>query len=651
MQPLTSDDPQTIAGYRLRGRLGDGGQGVVYLAEAADGRQLALKVLHTRGDAQLRDRFAKELAAAQRVSPAWIARIVDASLDGPRPYIASEYVEGPSLARAVSTAGPFAPEPLMRLASGLMMALAAIHRAGIVHRDFKPANVLLGPDGPRLIDFGVARASDMTATPSGNVVGTPLYLAPESFLGHRAESPSDVFAWGAVVYFAATGRHAFHAAEIPAVMHRILHDSPDLSPLPEPLRAPVAAALAKDPAARPTAAGLLLELTTVGHLPPPPLGRQEPAEPVPAKAAPRQETGAQDRVETPRGRVRARGRAVRVVGALVGVAAAVGGVFAVRAFDSGTAGTPGPGVTAAARQPGTEPPPGKSAGQATETPSAAPAREPGKSAEPGTTRPPTAGPASPYPKERTTGNVRIYYNLPRAAHAARAAKLVAAGFQPTSLSLAPGERYTAVWVKRQGPAPRLFHGLNPDAAKRYLTRAMAAGYRLKLIAGLGAWENATYAGVMVKQDGAAVNHSFWRMTKAQFQDKLRHYQDRGRMTLRWVSAYGPASDRRYAAVWEPNVDTAGWRATVDLGWAQHKRAYDRLHARGYRPTMVAATPDRRYSAVWRKESSAYFHYGDLTPDAYRTKLRQIAPKGYYPAALQVSGTADHPFFTAVWAPE
>ncbi|WP_181019756.1 protein kinase domain-containing protein [Nonomuraea typhae] len=701
---MTSDDPQTIAGYHLRGRLGNGGQGVVYLAEAAGGRTLALKVLHRPADPQLRDRFAKEVAAARRVSPAWIARIVDVCLDGPQPYIASEYIEGPTLAHAVATTGPFAPEPLTRLASGLVMALAAIHRAGIVHRDLKPANVLLSSDGPRLIDFGLARAGDMTATTSGNVVGTPLYLAPESFHGHRAEPAADVFAWAAVVYYAATGRHAFAAEGIPAVMHRILHDSPDLAALPEPLRTPLAAALTKDPAHRPTAADLLLDLTGVGHRTPPPAPAPSPEPaPEPAPAPPPAPKPA-----------RSRGRGKRVAGALAGVGVTVAGVVAILAFDSGTAGGPkavapvtgavrpsthpagqptanpagqptgnpadlptehlaGQPTEAAAGQPPddpagrptedpagwsqegsvgqpTEPPPAQSsenpAGRPIEDPPIHPTEDPAglpsvRPTDPDTTRPPHAQPAGPYPAEVDTGNIRTYYNLSRAEHAARAAQLTAAGFRPISLSLVTGERYTVVWAKRPGPKLRMFHGLSQEATQRLLARASAMGYRVELIAGLGAGRRVTYAGALVKQRG---NHAFWGLTEVRFRAKIRHYQTR--MTLRWVSAYGPPGDRRYAAVWSPGK--TAWRTTLNLDWATQERTHRRLRAQGYRPATLAATPDRRYSTVWRKDSRPYLHYGDLTPAAYRDRLR--AAKDYHPAVIQVSGTARRPVFTAIWAP-
>lgn len=263
---------------------------------------------------------------------------------------------------------------------------------------------------------------------------------------------------------------------------------------------------------------------------------------------------------------------------------------------------------------------------------------------------PTGKPTGTFPPDQTTGNIRIYYNSSRGDHIARSATLISQGFRPTSLSLSAGERYTTVWVKQSGPDLRTFAGLGPDATKRFIGKTMAAGYRLKLIVGLGPVTHATYAGTLVKQDAAPYNASFWRMTKAQFRDNLRVYGDRGRYTLRWVSAYGPPGERRYAAVWEPNVDTAEWTATVDLTWTKHQQTVDRMRAQGFRPTLVTGTTDRHYTAVWRKESTPYVHYGDLTPDAYRTKLAQLTPKGYYPSALQLTGTAQDPHLTAIWSP-
>ncbi|MEU7002977.1 protein kinase [Nonomuraea sp. NPDC046570] len=259
---LTDGDPVRLGDYWLAGRLGEGGQGVVYEGYDEEGGRVAIKVL--RGDGSLRGGLEREAAAARRVASFCTARVLDADLDGPVPYIVSEYVEGPSLRAAGRV---FGGDDLHRLAAAVATALTAIHEAGVVHRDLKPDNVLLGPDGPRVIDFGVARTLDMPLTSTGVVAGTPSYMAPELFTGHRAGAPADVFAWGAIMVFAATGEDPFRAESMGAVMHRVLAHDPLLDALPEPLRALVAAALAKDPRDRPAARDLLLALA--GAAPPP----------------------------------------------------------------------------------------------------------------------------------------------------------------------------------------------------------------------------------------------------------------------------------------------------------------------------------------------------------------------------------------------
>lgn len=260
--PLRPGDPQRIGAYRLVGLLGEGGQGAVYQGEAGTGERVAVKLLHARfsGDAKARERFAAELALAERVAPFCTARVLDADLDGDRPYIVSEFVEGPSLAETIAAGNTPHGPALERLAIATVTALAAIHEAGIVHRDFKPSNVIMGADGARVIDFGIARALDATSTLSSAVVGTPAYMAPEQISGEKVGTPADIFAWGCTIASAANGIPPFAQDSIPAVMHRILHAQPDLGRLTGPLRDLIAACLAKDPADRPTARQALLRL-------------------------------------------------------------------------------------------------------------------------------------------------------------------------------------------------------------------------------------------------------------------------------------------------------------------------------------------------------------------------------------------------------
>ncbi|MET8382839.1 serine/threonine-protein kinase [Streptosporangium canum] len=259
---LAPGDPVRLGAYRLAGRLGAGGQGIVYEAYDAEGGRAAIKVLHgdVTADPRLRTRFMKEAEAARRVASFCTARILAVDFDAPRPYIVSEFVAGPDLRGAVREGGPYAGDALHRLAIALATALTAIHRAGVVHRDVKPENVLLGPDGPRVIDFGVARTGEMPPTTTGIVAGTPTFMAPEVFVGQRAGPPADVFAWGGVLLFAATGKDPFQAETLGGVMHRVLTVDPDLGDVTEPLRSLMAAALAKEATARPTAHELLTGL-------------------------------------------------------------------------------------------------------------------------------------------------------------------------------------------------------------------------------------------------------------------------------------------------------------------------------------------------------------------------------------------------------
>ncbi|GGS90954.1 hypothetical protein GCM10010156_56590 [Planobispora rosea] len=262
MNPLQPGDPEQLGDYRLLGRLGEGGQGTVYLAEDRAGTPVAVKALHAAAssDPVRRRRFAGEAELIRQVSSFCVAEVLDADLDSERPYIVSEYVDGPSLKTAVETGGPRTGGALRRLAVGTVTALAAVHQAGIVHRDVKPPNVLLGPDGPRVIDFGIARLLDTAATTTGHVVGTVAYMSPEQVAGARVDFASDMFSWAATMAYAAGGEAPFGQDTVPAIMYRILHADPALPSLPDDLREVVAACLTRDPELRPTAREVLLRL-------------------------------------------------------------------------------------------------------------------------------------------------------------------------------------------------------------------------------------------------------------------------------------------------------------------------------------------------------------------------------------------------------
>lgn len=264
--PLRPGDPERIGPYRLTGRLGQGGQGVVFLGvrqEAGeDAERVAVKVLHAvhAADPAARRRFLREIETARQVAEFCTARVLDVGETGDTLYVVSEYIEGPSLQKSVRAEGPRRGTALHRIAVGTATALAAIHQAGVVHRDFKPGNVLLGPDGPRVIDFGISRALDASTTMSSGAIGTPAYMSPEQVRGERVGPAGDVFAWAGTMVFAATGRPPFGGDGIPAVLHRVLSGEPDLSGVPENLRPILTACFAKDPSARPTASELLMRL-------------------------------------------------------------------------------------------------------------------------------------------------------------------------------------------------------------------------------------------------------------------------------------------------------------------------------------------------------------------------------------------------------
>lgn len=239
--------------------------GTVYLAEGASGERAAVKVINPdlADDETFRDRFRREVGAARRVRRFCTAPVLDAHVDGEPLFIVTEYVDGPDLDGFVRESGPMRGSSLEHLAVGVATALTAIHGAGVVHRDLKPANVLLSSVGPRVIDFGIARALDTIsrATRTGQFIGTPAYMAPELISGKPATPASDVFAWGCVVAYASSGKAPFDAETVPAVLYQITHGEPDLGGLDESLHDLVGAALAKDPAQRPSAQQILDRLT------------------------------------------------------------------------------------------------------------------------------------------------------------------------------------------------------------------------------------------------------------------------------------------------------------------------------------------------------------------------------------------------------
>ncbi|MET9245439.1 protein kinase [Nonomuraea sp. NPDC003709] len=254
LKPLEAGDPKTVGGYRLLARLGAGGMGRVYLGRSKGGRPVAVKVIHPylAEDAQFRRRFEAEVAAVRRVGGIHTVQVVDARADADPPWLVTEYIAGPSLHEAVGEHGALSDAAVAGLGAGLAEGLMAIHERGVVHRDLKPGNVLLAQDGPRIIDFGIARALDATSqTTRTSVVGTPGFMSPEQLRGREVGPASDVFCLAAVLAFAATGRRPFGEGPIEALGYRVIHEEPDLTGVPEPLLPLIASGLEKDPEDRP----------------------------------------------------------------------------------------------------------------------------------------------------------------------------------------------------------------------------------------------------------------------------------------------------------------------------------------------------------------------------------------------------------------
>ncbi|KUF20318.1 serine/threonine-protein kinase [Streptomyces silvensis] len=261
---LRSGDPEEIGGYPVEARLGSGGMGTVFLGRTASGRPVAIKLIHQQfaDDDEFRTRFRQEVAAARRVSGAFTAAVVDADPEATHPWMATAYIEGPTLAQRIAQGGPIGGADLRSLAIGLAEALRDIHRADVVHRDLKPSNVVLSPEGPRVIDFGISRAADQqTLTMTGRVIGTPPFMSPEQLQNPRGVGPSsDVFSFATLLVYASTGQGPFDADSPYMTAYQVVHEAPALGDVPPALRVVVEPCLAKDPAARPSVDELLVLL-------------------------------------------------------------------------------------------------------------------------------------------------------------------------------------------------------------------------------------------------------------------------------------------------------------------------------------------------------------------------------------------------------
>ncbi|MFI5565785.1 LamG-like jellyroll fold domain-containing protein [Streptomyces sp. NPDC051740] len=294
MSALEPDDPHSVGAYRLLSRLGAGGMGQVFLGRSPGGRLVAVKVVHAElvRRPEFRDRFRREVEAARKVSGAFTAPVVDADPDAPLPWLVTSYIAGPSLEQAVVERGPFEAGAVLALAAGLAEALVSIHAANLVHRDLKPSNVLLAEDGPRVIDFGIVRSVEADSiTGTGLVAGSPGFMSPEQVNGDTITPASDVFCLGAVLAFAATGANPFGEGPTPALLYRVVHNTPDTSAVTDPaLHALIGDCLAKDPARRPTPQEILARVGALGNestmalRPPGPWSQQgnAPGSPTPA---------------------------------------------------------------------------------------------------------------------------------------------------------------------------------------------------------------------------------------------------------------------------------------------------------------------------------------------------------------------------------
>ena len=405
--PLLQTDPSQVGRYRLVARLGAGGMGVVYLGASQDGQQVAVKVLRPElaDNPEFRARFGREVTMLTRVQGVCTVRVIQADTKGPKPFLVTEFADGPSLSEYINGRGPLDARMLYGLATGLAEALTAIHAAGIVHRDLKPSNVLLTAGGPKVIDFGIAQALDTTSlTKTGITLGSAGFMAPEQVMG-KAWTPADIFTWGVTVAYAASGQAPFGTGPPDAIMYRIVHAAPDISAVPPRLRPLVEAALAKEPRDRPTAPQLLSELTHTAAQPS--VGSGNPTQTILAQTWHPSEPGpaGPPTGSAPPGRPRSSRRGkilLPVVLSLAFVLAAAGTAVGL-ALAGGSAGSHAPGgasttqtlpaqITPANTTSPTTAPPTSPAAAATNPATTSPAIT-----NPATTRPATSSPATTRP--------------------------------------------------------------------------------------------------------------------------------------------------------------------------------------------------------------------------------------------------------------
>ncbi|GAB3724878.1 serine/threonine-protein kinase [Nocardiopsis nanhaiensis] len=357
VDPVTQSDPRYLGPFRLVGRLGAGGMGVVYAGLDDRDRRVAVKSVHRvlASDADFRARFAREVGLVRRVRATCVPAFLGSEARAEIPWLATEYVPGPTLDERVRANGPLQGEALTAFALGVAEALAAIHAQGVVHRDLKPGNVILAPDGPKVLDFGIARAVDGTAlTKTGGMVGTPGWISPEQYKGAPATERSDVFSWAGLVVYAATGEGPFGEGSSEAVVGRILSEAPSLEGAPAPMRDLLERALDKDPERRPGAADLLRSVAgTLGAADDPDitrvLGRSWSGDP-----SPDDEVTAWTRTAPPRRSWFRRNRLVLAAGSVLLVLALAAGLGARALSSEGTAVLPGQDVAEAEGADGSE---------------------------------------------------------------------------------------------------------------------------------------------------------------------------------------------------------------------------------------------------------------------------------------------------------